>query len=157
MLQILLTVFLGLLVIFYLKIRKKMCLFKSEGIAEDPGYFPLGSNSSWKVLTGKIPFIQISDETYLKFPSEKIVGWYGPFGQPVLIVRDMDIAKAILIKDFEHFIDRRQLGVGNKANRYFNDMIVMLTGERWKKMRTILSPAFTSGKLKSMMPLIKQA
>jgi hypothetical protein len=35
-------------------------------------YFPLGSNSSWKVLAGKASFIEGTDEEYKKFPDEKV-------------------------------------------------------------------------------------
>ena len=36
------------------------------------GYFPLGSNTSWKLLTGKIGFVQLTDEHYKNFPNEKV-------------------------------------------------------------------------------------
>jgi len=71
-----------------------------------------------------------------------------------LVVRDLEIAKHILVKDFDHFVDRRPLHMNNEANKYFLGMLVMMTGERWKTMRSIVTPVFTSGKLKAMMPII---
>jgi hypothetical protein len=35
-------------------------------------YFPLGSNSSWKMLTGKASVIEATDEAYNNFPNEKV-------------------------------------------------------------------------------------
>jgi cytochrome P450 len=154
--QILLAVFLGLLAWLYIRVQKKFNYFASNGVAQDPGFFPLGSNSSWKLATGKLAFTKLTDETYEKFPTEKIVGWYGPFGQPVLIVRDLDLAKNVLIKDFDHFVDRRKMDLSKKTNKYFLEMLVSMTGDKWKRMRAILSPVFTSGKLRAMIPMMNK-
>jgi cytochrome P450 family 6 len=59
-----------------------------------------------------------------------------------------------MIKDFDHFVDRRPIEANPKSNKYFMDMLTVMTGERWKTMRNILSPVFTSGKLRNMMPII---
>ncbi len=154
--QILLVIFLGLLTWLYIRVQKKFDYFASKGIAQDPGFFPFGSNSSWKMTTGKLAFTKLTDETYEKFPKEKIVGWYGPFGEPALIVRDLDIAKAVLIKDFDHFVDRRKMDLSKKTNQYFLEMLFSMTGDKWKRMRAILSPVFTSGKLRAMIPMMNQ-
>ena len=44
------------------KIKFNICL----------GYFPLGSNFSWKMLTGRMALVQITDDAYNNFPSEKV-------------------------------------------------------------------------------------
>ena len=36
-------------------------------------------------------------------------------------------------------------------------MLTNLTGERWKNVRSVLSPAFTTGKLKDIMFIMNQA
>ena len=41
------------------------------------------------------------------------------------------------------------------SNKYVNDMLIVLGGDRWKAMRSVASPIFTSGKLKGMLPLIQ--
>lgn len=40
------------------------------------------------------------------------------------------------------------------TNKYMADMMIVQSGDRWKAMRTLATPVFTSGKLKSMVPLI---
>ena len=34
------------------------------------------------------------------------VGYYGLFGKPILVIRDMEIVKKVMIKDFDHFKNR---------------------------------------------------
>jgi hypothetical protein len=142
----------GLLGIAYFWMRQKFSYFGSKGVKDEPGYFPLGGKATWRMLMGKISFTNMTDHIYTEYPNEKIVGTYWPFGTPVLVIRDLELAKNVMIKDFNHFVDRRQVEVNRKSNKYF--MLTMMTGERWKTMRNILLPVFTSEKLKNMMPII---
>ena len=84
----------------------------------------------------------------------QIVGIYGPLGSRTLLIRDLELVKNILVKDLDHFVDRRPLDLSKKANKYFEGMLMTMTGEKWKSMRAIMSPVFTSGKLKTMIPSI---
>ena len=45
----------------------------------------------------------------------------------------------------------------NPENDMFCNMLTMLKGEQWKGMRMVMSPVFTSGKLKLMAPIIDKA
>lgn len=84
--------------------------------------------------------------------NEGIVGVYMLF-RPALLVRDADLVKDILTTDFVHFYDR---GVFH-ANPNSDPMalnIFSMKGQTWKSLRTKLTPAFTTGKLKGMMPTI---
>ena len=67
-----------------------------------------------------------------------------------LVVADVDILRKILVKDFVHFINRRQV--------YFRgllqDSLLLVSDSDWRRQRHELSPNFASGKLKKMMPQI---
>ena len=92
---------------FYYYMKKKFTFFSSIGIPHQPGSFPLGSNVTWKMVKGKLPFIKICDEIYNEFKDDaKIAGYYGLFGTPTFVAIDEDLIKKILIKDFDHFLDR---------------------------------------------------
>ena len=141
----------GFTLMYYI-IHKKMSYFRRHGIAEDPGYFPFGSNPMWGLMKGKISFVDLFRNQYQKFAGERFYGYYGFFGSPLLVVNDMELVKDVLIKDFDHFVDRREVNLGK--NIYLDKMLTRLSGDKWKTMRAIMSPMFTSGKLKGMVQLI---
>jgi len=96
------------------------------------------------------------DAVVKDFPDDKIFGLYN-FGKKVLLVKDLELAKLILIKDAEYFTDRLRIdvsGSNKEGDKIFDNMITQLRGEEWKKARMMVSPVFTSGKLKLMVPHI---
>ncbi len=82
-----------------------------------------------------------------------MVGYY-EFATPVLVVNDVDLAKRVLVKDFEYFADRRSHRVMNPrpggTNQYWNTFLSNLRGEEWRQARAALSPTFTTAKIKYM-------
>ncbi|XP_042336762.1 cytochrome P450 3A29-like [Sceloporus undulatus] len=71
--------------------------------------------------------------------------------QPVMAILDPTIIKTILIKEFyTSFTNRRDFGL----NGELDTSIITVRDEQWKRIRTVLSPNFTSGRLKDMMPII---
>ena len=70
------------------------------------------------------------------------------------MVIDLDLVKTVLVKDFDHFQDRRAFS--GFQNEYLDEMLTQLEGEKWRQARHLVSPVFTSGKLKLMLPLIDQ-
>jgi len=76
-----------------------------------------------------------------------------------VIWRDLDLAKRLLIKDFDYFVNRSPepfISPHTKNNKIMSKMLFALHGSEWKKARANLTPVFTSGKLKSMVPLMHQ-
>jgi len=82
--------------------------------------------------------------------NEPFIGMYSIL-RPVLLVRDPELVPSILIKDFAYFNDR-----GTHCEKYdaLSSHLFALPEQRWKNLRTKLTPAFTSGKLKAMFPMI---
>lgn len=124
------------------------------------GTFPFGSEGSWKVITGKLNILDMFEYNQNKFPNDKFFGTYF-FGQQNLYIKDMELAKLVLIKDADHFTDRVSFGVDIKDAKNESEIIqasflTQLKGENWKKMRTLASPVFTSGKLKLMIPHVNK-
>lgn len=79
-----------------------------------------------------------------------IVGYY--FGyQPCLLISDREVLKNILLKDFLNFADRSNLFIRNRKTNTFAGL-TELKGQRWKTVRSTLTPSFTSSKLKQLSP-----
>ncbi|XP_043835124.1 cytochrome P450 3A24-like [Dromiciops gliroides] len=71
--------------------------------------------------------------------------------QPVLAIMDPEIIKSVLVKEcYSVFTNRRRLGLTG----LLENAIVIAQDDQWKRIRTVLSPTFTSGKLKEMFPII---
>merc|ERR1711887_432158 len=70
----------------------------------------------------------------------------------------MDIAKKMLVKDFDHFVDRTAFGLkfdeANEADMVFAHSFMMEKGDGWKKNRSLMTPVFTTGKLRLMYQLL---
>ncbi|XP_022819612.1 cytochrome P450 9e2-like [Spodoptera litura] len=88
---------------------------------------------------------------YNDFPEERFVGRY-EFVSELILVRDIELIKKIAVKDFEHFLDHRSLFSNSES--YFSRNLFSLRGQEWKDMRSTLSPAFTSSKMRLMVPFM---
>ena len=91
-------------------------------------------------------------------PIEVEVNWMRKYGKaygvytgllPTLTLVDHEMIKQVLVRDFNHFIDRRYL---NAYHEIWNLNLFSIEAEPWKKIRSIVTPNFTSGKLRSMHP-----
>eukprot|EP00092_Neocalanus_flemingeri_P030301 GFUD01032894.1.p1 GENE.GFUD01032894.1~~GFUD01032894.1.p1 ORF type:complete len:508 (+),score=108.55 GFUD01032894.1:113-1636(+) len=150
-----LLLFLSLFLGFYVYITKHFGYFKANGVPEAKGTFPFGSEPMWKMMLGKLNVLNLLDDIVKEFPNDRFFGMFF-FRQRVIIVKDQELAKIILIKDADHFADRPSVVVDSKieSEEIVNMFLTSLKGEQWKKMRSIVSPVFTSGKLKLMVPHI---
>lgn len=80
-----------------------------------------------------------------------IVGYFNGY-RPVLLVADLELLKMVEIKDFQDFIDRGLLFQSKRPPSPDNKSLIQLTGKRWKEVRSVLTPSFTTNKLRMMSP-----
>lgn len=90
--------------------------------------------------------------SYNKISFNRIVGIFA-FRKPVLLLRDPEMVRRLAVTDFDHFINRQQL-IDEKTDKLFGNSLFMMHGEKWRDMRTSLSPAFTGSKMRKMFELI---
>ena len=91
-------------------------------------------------------------DLYQKNKDSRIVGFYSSY-VPALLVIDPKLVQDILIKDFNNFHDRKM--PVNETKDPLSGHLFSLPGQKWKDLRIKLSPTFTSGKLKGMLPIMK--
>ncbi|KFU86670.1 Cytochrome P450 3A24, partial [Chaetura pelagica] len=71
--------------------------------------------------------------------------------QPVMAVLDPTLIKTILVKEcYGIFTNRRNFGL----NGILESALNVAEDDQWKRIRTVLSPTFTSGRLKEMFHII---
>ena len=123
----------------FLYFRKKHNYFSHHKIASAPGYFPLGSKIIWKCFTGQQSILQVPDGLCDDFPKTiKAFGYYKAFGEPVLVLKDLELAKRIMVQNFDHFIDRSFLTIHPDANAYSSLFLTNIQGTVFENHRKSL-------------------
>ncbi|XP_061717334.1 cytochrome P450 6B5-like [Cydia pomonella] len=114
-----------------------------------PGPIPIFGNTLKFVLASTSLGV-ILKKLYDGYPTDKVVGLFR-MRTPCLLIRDLDIVKHVLIKDFHVFSDR---GV-SFSKKGLGTNLFHANGETWQALRHRFSPMFSNQKLKNMMYLLK--
>ncbi|XP_055296745.1 uncharacterized protein LOC129565659 [Sitodiplosis mosellana] len=140
-----LALLIGALTVLYLIIKRNYSYWERKGFKTLPGFNHIVGHFK-KNLLGKESLADFSTRLY-RSTNEAYIGIYGLM-RPMLLVRDPELLRLIMIKDFTHFTDR-----GLHSNEEYDPLsghLFVLPGQKWKNLRGKLTPTFTSGKLKSM-------
>ncbi|XP_054161002.1 uncharacterized protein LOC128959081 [Oppia nitens] len=129
-------------------------------------WYTIRNHGYWKKLgiKGPRPFPILGTTAYMTRTPRQLLAmkWQKQYGKiyggfdgntPLLVVTQSELIKDVLVKDFNIFIDRAK----NQRNHpILSRHLVRETGDDWKRIRSIVSPTFSSGKMKKMYPTIKQ-
>ncbi|KAF5308638.1 hypothetical protein FQR65_LT06099 [Abscondita terminalis] len=107
-----------------------------------------------EVVRLKKTFGSICHEIYKLYPNDAIVGFYS-LSAPALVVRDVNLIKELLIKEFYKFQDH-VLTVNKNVDPILGANLICLKGLEWKESRTQLTPQFTLSKLKLIIPGLRK-
>lgn len=100
----------------------------------------------------QVPMNILAKELYNLNKNAKYVG-FRMLLTPGIVVRDLDLIKSVLVKNFDHFADHKKV-VDEESDPLFGKNLAFLNGDRWKQVRNFLSPSFTSSKLRTMFELM---
>ncbi|KAL6425687.1 hypothetical protein ACFW04_009649 [Cataglyphis niger] len=100
-----------------------------------------------------VPILGNMTSIYNFNPDAKYFGFYVTTS-PVFFLRDPEIIKSVLVKDFEAFPNRR--GFSDLNEPLFAKNLFSLQGKKWRDVRSLLSPSFTSSKMKMMFTLMSE-
>lgn len=109
--------------------------------------------NTWRLLFGLEHFTDLHKKIYEEAADKKCLGYYS-FHRPMLFLKDPDLIRNVLARDFDHFQDRG-LDLYSK-NEPLTHHMFNLEYDRWKPLRKQLVPAFTAAKIKSMLVFIKE-
>ncbi|XP_035706596.1 cytochrome P450 9e2 [Folsomia candida] len=133
--------------------RKNKVYFESKGI-------PYRGNAFLRIALNSLKGLGVIDDILASYKQNKaentMVTVTNDFGVITIRIQDPDLLKAVLVKDFDHFADRRNFTIP-KNDYLYKKMIFSLKGEPWKALRTKLSPTFTTGKIKRLFSLFDQS
>ncbi|KAJ2938482.1 hypothetical protein O0L34_g12927 [Tuta absoluta] len=137
-----------LLILLYLKWKKATKYWAKLNVPHTPPHFILGSLT---FLT-KMNAADWMKERYIRFKKAPYIGiWL--FWRPALIINDPEIAKRILVKDAENFRDRF---LSHSQKDHMGGLnLFTVTEPMWSAVRSKLTIAFTTSKLKSFHPLVR--
>ncbi|KAH9513041.1 Cytochrome P450 3A4 [Bulinus truncatus] len=88
--------------------------------------------------------------------------WTGHYGHvfgyfegytPVMVVSDPDILRNVFLKDAANFMKRKPFPLAPRKSLG----LFLEDGHQWKRSRSLLTPAFSTGKLKKMTPIMLEA
>lgn len=136
-------------VVLYYYMTSTFDFWKIRGVAGPKPYAFTGNIA--QMLLGRKSMGDYLEELYFEYKDEPLVGIFAR-RSPVLVVRDLDMIKDVLIKDFTTFSDRG-IRVLDKIEPLSQHLFILET-KRWRPLRMRFSPTFTSGKLKEMFKLI---
>uniref|UniRef100_A0A1I8M6N2 Cytochrome P450 n=1 Tax=Musca domestica TaxID=7370 RepID=A0A1I8M6N2_MUSDO len=130
-------------------LRVKYNYWDLQGVKQLKPHFLLGHLGKLKSVNHR----QVLKEVYDNFKSTtKLAGFY-IYTKPVAVILNLDLVKAVLIKDFSFFASRM---VYKNEKDILSQHLFNLGAPQWRPLRNKLSPAFTSGKMQFMFPCIQR-
>ncbi|XP_076456167.1 cytochrome P450 3A4-like [Babylonia areolata] len=82
----------------------------------------------------------------------RVFGYFEGY-TPVLSVSDPDLLREILVKDANNFNHRKPFPLAPRKSLG----LFLENGAQWHRSRSLLTPAFSSGKLKQMLPIMNSS
>lgn len=128
----------------------KYSYFRKRNIPYLEPQFPLGNLS---VISSQNNITQWAKNLYFSFRDHApgIGGIYIGF-EPVLVVTDLNLMRSILTTHFSSFTDRGFYI--NERDDPLSSHLFSLGGERWRNMRTKMSPTFSNHNTKNMFETV---
>ncbi|KYN29648.1 Cytochrome P450 9e2 [Trachymyrmex cornetzi] len=126
--------------------------FKRHGIIHIPPVPVFGAMISSMFF--QTSFVDCLLKIYNFNPNAKYYGFYF-MTTPVFLLRDPELIKNILVKNFESFPNRLDFSGSNDS--LLKNNLFSLCGEKWRNVRNLLTPSFTSNKIKMMFTLISES
>lgn len=129
--------------------KNKYSYFERLNIPFIPPVFPLGN---LKEIGGQTNLMVWSKDMYFTFRDRYLFGGIFIGFEPVVVLTDLNLIKSVLIENFSSFPDHPFYL--NEIDDPLSSMLFSLRGERWRNMRTKLSPTFSNNNTRNMFDTV---
>uniref|UniRef100_A0AAT9UU18 Cytochrome P450 6PZ15 short isoform n=1 Tax=Maconellicoccus hirsutus TaxID=177089 RepID=A0AAT9UU18_MACHI len=143
------AIFLSIIYLYY-RFKNNYTYFERNGIPYIKPVLFFGNVADWVFMKKPLPVVHF--ELYKKLEPHSFAGVYLG-GKKTFLIRDAELVKNILVKDFACFRDR---GIKRDPHDILSRNLFMMRGDDWKNLRIKLTSTFTSGKMKMMFPLVDE-
>jgi len=138
---------------FYLS-RDRLNYWKKRGVESVEGTNLIFGNFKNAILFRSAPGWHIGQLYKAARTNAPYIGFY-IFHKPCLLLRDPDVMKQFIIRDFENFSDRHFAGPNQKDSVGMRNLFGV-KNPVWKYLRAKIAPTLTRNKLKQMFPLMME-
>nr|ARN17938.1 cytochrome P450-15 [Cephus cinctus] len=139
-----------IIVIVYVYVKRHHSYFQKMGIPYIESHILVGNRGP--VVFKQRSLFDHSQVLYNSIPDAKYVGIYD-FAIPAILIRDVELIKDVGVKHSENFLNHKILS-DPQLDPLFANNLFNLQNDKWRKMRALLTPAFTSSKMKMMFDMI---
>ncbi|XP_059178255.1 cytochrome P450 3A6-like [Physella acuta] len=129
-----------------LHLRRHFSQFTKIGI---PGPHPNMFLGNLLELRAKGQFQAVKDWTE---EYGRVFGYFEGY-TPVMVVSDPEVLRHVLLKDAANFMKRKPFPLAPRKSLG----LFLEDGPQWKRSRSLLTPAFSTGKLKKMTPIMTES
>ena len=151
---LLLSLLVLILTLFYFYSVRNRNYWKNQGIETAPGFLPLFGHVLSVILV-RSNLSTVCNELYKNWlPKRNILGIFF-LTKPMLIVRDPELIKNILIKDFQSFRNNMII-VDARYDPFLSKNPFFTTDEVWKKNRAYLVSKMSQARLKTLFAILQR-
>ncbi|XP_047119502.1 probable cytochrome P450 6a13 [Schistocerca piceifrons] len=105
-------------------------------------------------ITRKKALSSVYQDLYMKLEDHPYGGFY-KCHQPAILLRDLELIKTVLVKEFHNFSDN-EFQVSEEVDPVVGKSPSAQHEERWKDTRNLLTPAMTVAKIRPIFPLMME-
>ncbi|CAH1174258.1 unnamed protein product [Phaedon cochleariae] len=136
----------------YYLLHMKMDHWRKRGVP-GPSCYPIVGNFG-EMIMGRRGINQIYSEIYRRYEGYPFVGVF-KFMIPVLVVRDPDLIKCIMLKDFGSF-QKNDMFADKNVDPIFSRNPFVLEGSEWKARRAEMISCLSPAKIKDMFVTLEK-
>ncbi|KAL6258450.1 hypothetical protein P5V15_010406 [Pogonomyrmex californicus] len=138
----------------YLWMKWKHTYWQRRGIRSLPAHWFFGHFKD-AILMRKPAGVVLGDLHHQGTDEDDVLGIY-ILHKPFLLVRNPELIKQIMIKDF-HIFPNHHFSARSSTDKVSKWSLFTIDNPEWKYLRAKMSPVFTSGKLKNLFLLMQES